>query len=144
MVLFAGANDSPEQIAFNHFASEIIVKNYPDTKAIYFPGQTESEKSMAGPFARCFGSDADFSQFYYQQKKTSSEKLAIESEFPNLQKSSKIKSKQLNLKIYRAVTKGEIDYVYIKVFKEKHFTDHYLIKISSGKVVDVCLMNEVI
>jgi hypothetical protein len=74
-----------------------------------------------------------------------SEKLNIElSNFSRLHKSSKTKAKQLNLKIYRAVANGEFEYVYIKVFKEKHFVDHYLVKIFSNDVVDVCRMNEVI
>jgi hypothetical protein len=39
--LFAVANVSPEQIAFNYFASQLIDKEYPDLKVIYFSGQTE-------------------------------------------------------------------------------------------------------
>lgn len=144
--LFATANDSSEQIAFNYFAAEIIDKNYPDSKAIFFSGQTESEKSIAGPFARCFAFDTDFIRFYYQEKKTESEKIDIESNsLPRLKKCSKVKSRQLNLKIYRAVANVEVVYVYIKVFKEGHFVDHYLIKVSSSdkQVIDVCHTNEI-
>lgn len=134
-----------EQIAFNHFATEIFTQNYPNAKVIYYCGQTESERSIAGPFAKCFEADGNFSQFYYQQKKSESEKLTIKSNtFHQFKKIAKAKSGQLNLRIYRAVTNDEMTYVYIKVFKEKHFVDHYLIKLSSGKVVDVCHANEVI
>lgn len=143
--LLAIANASPEQVAFNYFATEIINKSYPDSKAIYFSGQTEGEKSISGPFVQCFKSDTDFGEFYYQWRKSEDEKLNIESSnFSILQKSSKPKLRQLNLKIYRAVANDETVYVYIKVFKEKHFVDHYLLKISSNIVVDVCHKNEVI
>jgi len=136
-----------EQIAFNYFTTEIFTQNYPNAKVIYYCGQTESERSIAGPFAKCFESDSDFSQFYYHQKKSESEKLTIESDnFNRLKKISSTKSKQLNLRIYRAVTNGEMVYVYIKIFKEKHFVDHYLIKVSSSnkEVIDFCRMNEII
>lgn len=134
-----------EQTVFNYFATEIFTQNYPNAKRIYYSGQTESERSIAGPFAKCFESDSNFSQFYYQQKKSESKKLTIESgTFHHFKKIAKTKSKQLNLRIYRAVTNGEIIYVYIKVFKEKHFVDHYLIKVSSNEVVDVCHINEII
>jgi hypothetical protein len=134
-----------EQAAFNYFASEIFTKNYHDAKRIYYCGQTENERSITGPFAKCFETDSNFSQFYYQQKKSESEKLTIESNtFHQFKKIAKSKSGQLNLRIYRAVTNGEMIYVYIKVFKEKHFVDHYLVKMSSNKVVDVCHSNEII
>lgn len=143
-ILFSIGNDPAEQIAINHFTSDIINRNYPESKAICFSGRTENEQSIAGPFAKCFQSDEDFSQFYYQQKASDAETIVVESASSRLQKSLKTKSKQLNLKIYRAVRHGEIEYVYLKVFKEKHFVDHYLMKISSSKVVDVCQTNEVI
>jgi hypothetical protein len=134
-----------EQTAFDYFVTEIFTQKYPDAKVLYYSGQTENERSIAGPFAKCFQSDSDFSQFFYKQKKSESEKLAIESSsHQQIKKTSKAKSKQLNLRIYRAVTNGEIVYVYIKVFKEKHFVDHYLVKISSNKVVDACHENEII
>ena len=134
-----------EQTAFNYFATEIFPQNYPSAKIICYSGQTEIERSIAGPFAKCFESDGNFSQFYYQQRKSESEKLTIESgTFHQFKIKAKTKSKQLNLRIYRAVTNGEIAYVYIKVFKEKHFVDHYLIKVSSNQVVDACHMNEII
>lgn len=134
-----------EQTAFNYFATEIFTQNYPNAKGIYYSGQTESERSIAGQFAKCFESDSNFSQFYYEQKKSESEKLIIESgTFHQFKKTAKTKSKQLNLRIYRAVTNGEMAYVYIKVFKENHFVDHYLIKVSSNKAVDACHVNEII
>ena len=137
-------NDSPEQIALDYFASQIMGKNY-DSSPIYFSGQTETEKNIAGPFARCFESDPDFSQFYYRQKKSVADKLNIESsDFPIFKKSSKTRSRALNLKIYRVVTNGDDKYVYIQVFKEKHFVHHYLFRISSNNVVDVCNVNEII
>ena len=138
---------SLEQIAFNYFAREILTENYPKAKKIYFSGQSEIEESIAGPFSQCFESDNGFSEFYYQHKKAVSEKIAIEfSDFSKVKKSAKSKAKSLNLKVYIAAIKNDGAYVYIKAFKEKHFVDHYLLKISSNsqKVVDICHVNEII
>src|SRR5262245_1804787 len=107
---------SYEQKAFSYFASELAVKNY-TSKKIFFIGQTENEKSIAGPFAQCFASD-DFNVLYYQQKKTESEILTIAAnDYAQFKKSKEIKNNQLNLKVYRSVVIGDFVYVYIKVYK---------------------------
>lgn len=136
-----------EQKAFNHFASEIISANYQAEKCIYFTGYSETQQSIAGPFAQCFKSDQEFEEFFYQNKKINSRSIPIDiANFSNVKASKKPKPSKLNLKIYRAVVNDDKVYVYIKVFKMKHFVDHYLIKISSnsGEVVDVCRINEII
>lgn len=136
-----------EQIAFNHFATEVFAQNYPNAKRVFYYGQTEREETIGGPFAECFKSDSDFQELLYQKHKMVTEKIDIESEgFPQFKVSSKSKPKQLNLRIYRAVKRNEIVYVYMKVYREMHFVDHYLIKISvaTQKVLDVCHTNEII
>jgi hypothetical protein len=134
-----------EQLAFNYFATEIVTHNYPNAKEIYYTGQTENERSIAGPFAKCFHLDSNFSQFYHRQKKSEADRKTIESgTFHQFKKSAKAKSNRLNLRIYRAVTNDEVVYIYIKVFKENYFVDHYLIKVFADKIVDACHMNEII
>lgn len=136
-----------EQIAINYFATNILNDKYPDGKRVYFSGQSEGEQTIIGPFAKCFGSDSNFSKFFYEQKKGVSESVPIEiGSFPRLKKSTKVKSNCLSLKVHRSVVNSDLVYVYINVFKEKHFVDHYLIKMSSSSntVVDVCRESEII
>lgn len=136
-----------EQIAFDYFANEILSKKYHQISKVYFPGRSELEESIAGPFSQCFETDESFSKYFYQHKKTASEEVCIDfTAFPKFKKSVKSKANNLNLRVYRAVNNNDISYVYIKVYKEKHFVDHYLIKISlhDAAVVDVCRINETI
>lgn len=77
--------------------SKILPKNYSEVKRIYFSGQSEAEKSIAGPFSKCFESDSDFEPFYYQNRKTQSEKIHLEfDEFPLFKESAKTRTNKLN------------------------------------------------
>lgn len=129
------------------FCNEIIEVNYQAEKCLYFTGYSEAEESIAGPFAQCYKTDQQFEDFFYQNKKNKSNSIAINlAGASNVKAAKKIKSNKLNLEIYRAVVNKDEVYVYIKVFKMKHFVDHYLVKISSDsrEIVDVCRVNEII
>lgn len=136
-----------EQKGFNYLVEEIIQVKYPKESYLFFSGQSEKYKSINGPFSQCFDSDKNFEHFFYLSKEVNSNRIPIElNHLSNINRSKKIKSNKLNAVIYRAVVDGNSAYVYIKVFKLKHFTDHYLIKLStiSGEIIDYCEVNEVI
>lgn len=136
-----------EQKAFDYFVNEIIAANYQEEKFLYFTGNSETEKSIAGPFAQCYNTDQQFEDFFYQNKKIKSTSIAIDlAQAANIKATKKVKSNKINLELYRSVVNEDEVYVYIKVFKVKHFVDHYLVKISSDsrEVIDVCRVNEII
>lgn len=137
---------SVEQAAFDYFAIKIFAQNYPDIKRVYYSGETEREETIVGPFGDCFQSDSKFQEFFKEKHEVVSEKIDIESaNVMKFKKSSKSHPRQLNLMIYRGVRQNEIMYVYMKIYKEMHFADHYLIKIqaASRQVLEVCRTNEI-
>jgi hypothetical protein len=65
--------------------------------------------------------------------------------FPVFKRASAFNSPWLQVRVYRAFAGPEGVYTYITVSKRAHFTDHYLLKVSSSAPdrVEVCRQGEV-
>jgi hypothetical protein len=137
---------SPEQTAFNYFASEIVAKQYSQVSHLYLTGQSEAEATIKGPFRECFAG-TDFQSFWYGQHSTVAAAVPITYRgFPAFKKAAASGNGRLQVRIYRAVASSDGFYTYISVYKIHHFVDHYLIKVSgvNSEVVEVCRKSEII
>ncbi len=151
-LLISGALHSqpshPEQTAYDYFITEILIQEYREEKRVYYSGYTEEKIHFSGILLDCFESVDRFRELVSTFQNIESEKLLIQisSTSVNLKRSKRVKMGKLNLEVYRAIITGDQTYVYLTVYKPKHFVDHYLITISpeSREVIDVCLKSEII
>jgi hypothetical protein len=134
-----------EQIAFNYFFETMYYKKYDSKKPFYFSGSTEQKGSEVGPFVDCYSENTSFKNGLIGLKKAESEYTPIEISVPKtLKTTKKVQSRGCNVRIFKSISIGEDDYVYIIVFRPRMTADHYLIRLREGAVVDFCETNEVI
>ncbi len=131
-----------EQIAFDYFMTKIFPKDYIgfSSKSVFFSGLTESKKRifLAG---RCF--DENFKNLFYKFK-TIDTKKKLKIKTNSFRFSKRKRNKYFDMKIFRSMRHKGYDYVYLSLYKKnKHYRDHYTIKIKDGNVVDFCYRNEV-
>jgi hypothetical protein len=138
-------NVSFEQIAFDFFLEKVFTKEYADQKAIYFPGHTEAQNSLGGPFPRCFPLDKDLVRLFYKSKPAKIGEVKVGPSIrANIKFLEKPKTKTLRIAIFRSVTLNGKKYVHLTLSKVNEFVDHYIIKIIDQRVSDYCKVNEVI
>lgn len=134
-----------EQVAFDFFLKEIFPKEYPSNNGLYFPGCTEKQSSLAGPFPKCFDSHKELVDFFYKTKPSELQQIKIRTEVQaNIKFLKKSRSNSLDVAVYRSFEFAGSEYVYISVYKDKEFVDHYIITITDKKVKDHCKVGEVI
>ena len=140
------AQDSKEQLAFDYFMENIFFKTYKFEKSIYVSSNLENKVSMdlEGLFFNCAFLDKSFGKFKLADNDTD-ELEKIELTFHvKVKFLKKPRTRKLNLLLHKSISQKDNHYVYLTVFKENHFVDHYLIKIVEDKVKEYCLVNEVI
>jgi hypothetical protein len=149
IVLFTSVllnDNTAEQIALDYFATRILPDHYFEYKKVYFTGYTEPEKTIHGPFLGCFNLENEFVEFLRNTSEEKSNRLELKTrEYPKLKLSNRDKSNGLNLHIYRSIRKSDVGYVYLYVFINRQFIDHYLLQISTkeNKVIECCLKQEI-
>lgn len=145
VLAFLQDGNSQEQLAFDYFMREVYLENYSEYKFLAFSGVSKNKRSIKGPFSECFSYDENFTEALYGTREEDAAQVDIKtSDWHQTVKIKKSKMKNLNLEIYRHISIHNVEYVYIYVYKSKEFIDHFLIKISGGKVIGCCHFNEVI
>jgi|GEM_PF-5106136 len=137
---------SPEQTAFNYFASRLVAQYYPLAKHLYLTGHSEAEASLVGPFAACFPGTGFDSFWRGQQAITMSPVPIVYREFPVFKRTNAFRTGGLQVRVQRAVSGPSGTFVHLYVYRPQHFVDHYLIKVSAATsaVVDICRGSETI
>lgn len=139
------AQENQEQIAFDFFIENIMFEKYGNEKSIYFSSAIENITSVNRIFSKCFRNDKTFGEFRFDYPPLTENKIDVRiSTKSKIKLSKKPRSRNLNLKIYKAVRQGENFYVSVSVYKRNHFVDHFLIKIIENTVIDYCFVNEII
>jgi hypothetical protein len=135
-----------EQTAYNYFITEIFNKKYPDSKKMFFSGHAKKYKNLIFPFTECFAnSNLDYNKFFKAHENLTDEVITIEkSVIANIKYLKEHKSRQLNVSVFKSVKIDDLDYVYIHVYLEHHFVDHFLIQISNEGKVSYCEKAEII
>ncbi|TJY36484.1 hypothetical protein [Pontimicrobium aquaticum] len=136
-----------EQLAFDYFIEEILAKDYVNEKSVYFSGYTQNENKLGigGLFAYCFESEKPFVDFIYNFKpKKTQPKIIIRENHPKTKFLKKFKKRKLEIEVYTSVKYDDYYLVYINVYKQSHFVNHYLIRLKNHKVIDFCFEGEVI
>ena len=140
------APSPPEQTAFNYFATVLVARYYPTAKRLYFPGRSEPEASLAGPFARCFPGTGFDALWGAQAVATSAPIPITTSGFPLFKRTGFWRRGGLQIRLYRAVNGPGGVYTNLYVCRAQHFVDHYVIKVSDSTptTVEVCRASEII
>jgi hypothetical protein len=131
---------SPEQVAFNYFATVLVTQYYPRAKRLYLTGQSEADMSLTGPFAACFPGTG-FESFWRSQQATTVASVPIAYQrFSVFKRTSAWRTGGLQVRIHRAVTGPGGVYTHLYVYRAQHFIDYYLIKVSATTptVVEFC------
>ncbi len=137
------ATPSPEQTAFEYFATVLVVGQYPRAKHLYLTGRSEAQAHVKGLFAPCFP-DTGFRAFWAANEATDAPAVPIAYRaFSRFKRASAFNRGGTQVRLYRAVTGLGGTYVYLAVYKMHHFTDHYLVKISDAGEVEVCKQGEI-
>jgi hypothetical protein len=136
----------PEQTAFNYFAAVLVARYYPTAKHLYFPGHSEPDASLAGPFAACFPGTGFDAWWGGQPASTGAPVPIATSGFPRFKRTGWWRRGGLQVRLYRAVTGPGGVYTHLYVYRAQHFVDHYVIKVSGSTpaAVEVCRASEII
>lgn len=121
---------SPEQTAFNYFATVLVAQYYPQAKYLFLSGQSEATAPSKGPFGECFP-DGEFRVFWAVYRPVAGPAVPVAyHQFPVFKRATTHSTKQLQVRLYRAFVGPGGTYTYVTVSKSGHFTDHYLLKVS--------------
>jgi hypothetical protein len=137
---------SPEQTAFNYFATVLVAQYYPQAKRLFLTGHSEADASLMGPFAACFPGTG-FDSFWRGQQATTVTQVPIAYRgFPVFKRTSAFRAAGLQVRVHRAVAGPGGVYTHLYVYRVQHFVDHYLIKVSgtTPAVVEFCRGSEII
>jgi hypothetical protein len=136
---------SPEQAAFDYFATVLVAQYYP-RKHLYVTGHTEASAHVGGLFGNCFPAITEFPAFWSGHRETAAASVPIAYRgFAAFKPASVFNRRGVQVKLYRAVAGPGGVYVNLKVWRRNHFTDHYLFKISGPAPggVEVCRQGEI-
>ena len=137
---------SPEQAAFDYFATVLVAQHYPQAKHLYLTKHTEASAHIGGLFGSCFPTTTEFPAFWSGHREMAAVSVPIAYRgFAAFKHTSVFNRRGLQVQVYRAVAGPGGVYVNLKVWRRNHFTDHYLFKISgpAPKGMEVCRQNEI-
>ncbi len=149
LLTFLGSKTSqtlkPEQVAYDYFVKEIFPKKYPESNKIFFNGTAGRYNYTIYPFYDCFkDSGLSDGEFIGAHNKLSMDEIEIKKITPGIKYLRSHRAKQLNVSIFRSVQFKGSEYIYIHVYLEYQFVDHFLIQITNDDKVSYCEKGEVI